>query len=139
AELSGHPGEEVEEGGERLRLGAQGKNPRVAREVNHHEIVLVTRHAGCRSGPQITVNQIKHMRCMRRGGRKRKANMATQQARVAKMLSRSPSARNVCTTTKLSQSVAVGVTKPAVPGGGIRSRGESIGQRRRRSWRWSSG
>jgi len=57
AELSGHPGEEVEEGGERLRLGAQGKSPRVVREVvNHHEIVLVTRHAGYRSGPQITVN-----------------------------------------------------------------------------------
>ena len=64
--------------------------------------------------------------------------MATQLARMAKMLSRSSSARNVCTTTKLSQSVAAGVTKAAVPGGG-RSRGESSGQRRRRSWRWSSG
>ena len=65
AELSGHPGEEVEEGGERLRLGTLGKSPRVVREVvNHHEIVLVTRHAGYRSGPQITVNQIKHMRRM---------------------------------------------------------------------------
>ena len=29
AELSGHPGKEVEEGGESLRLGAQGKIPRV--------------------------------------------------------------------------------------------------------------
>ena len=29
AELSGHPGEEVEEGGKGLRLGAQRKNPRI--------------------------------------------------------------------------------------------------------------
>ena len=65
--------------------------------------------------------------------------MATQLARVAKMLSKSPSARNVCTTTKLSQSVVAGVTKPVVPGGERRSHGESSGQRRqRRSWRWSS-
>ena len=77
---------------------------------------------------------------MRRRRGKRKTNMATQLARVAKMLSRSPSARNVCTTTKLSQSVASGVTKPVVPGGRRRSRGEGSGQRRRRrSWRWSSG
>ena len=67
AELSGHPGKVVE-CGEGLRLGAQRKRPRVVREVvNHHEIVLVTRHAGYRSGPQITVNQIKHTHRMRRG------------------------------------------------------------------------
>ena len=92
-----------------------------------------------RRSPQVTVNKIKGMHRLRRRRGKRKTNMATQLARVAKMLSRSPSARNVCTTTKLSQSVAAGVTKPAVPGGG-RSRGESSGQRRRRrSWRWSRG
>ena len=37
AELSGHPGKEVEEGGKCLRLGAQRKSPRVMREIiNHH-------------------------------------------------------------------------------------------------------
>jgi hypothetical protein len=37
AELSGHPGREVEEGGKGLRLGAQRKIPRVMREIiNHH-------------------------------------------------------------------------------------------------------
>src|SRR6185437_9841357 len=72
AELSGHPGEEVEEGGEGLRLGAQRKRPRVVREViDHHQIVLVTRKAKYRRGPQVTVNKVKCMRRMRRRRRKR--------------------------------------------------------------------
>jgi hypothetical protein len=44
--------------------------------------------------------------------------MATQLARMAEMLIRSLFARKMCTTTKLSQSVAAGVTKPALPGNG---------------------
>jgi hypothetical protein len=44
--------------------------------------------------------------------------MATQLARMGEILIRCPSARNMCTTTELSQSVAAGVTKPAVPGSG---------------------
>ena len=44
AELSGHPGEEVEEGGKGLRLGAQRKSPRVMREIiNHHQIVFIAK------------------------------------------------------------------------------------------------
>ena len=63
AELSGHPGKEVE-GGEGLRLGAQRKRPRVVREViDHHQIVLITRKAKYRRGPQVTVKKVK---CMRR-------------------------------------------------------------------------
>jgi hypothetical protein len=54
----------------------------------------------------------------RRRRRERKANMATQLARMAEMLIRSMSARKMCTMTELSQSVAAGVTKPAVPGSG---------------------
>jgi hypothetical protein len=63
------------------------------------------------------VNEIKGMGRMRRR-REREADMATQLARMAEMLIRSPSARKVCTTTELSQSVATGLTKPAVPGSG---------------------
>jgi hypothetical protein len=46
--------------------------------------------------------------------------MVTQLARMAEMLIRSSSARKMCTMTELSQSqsVAAGVTKPAVPGSG---------------------
>jgi hypothetical protein len=78
AELSGHPGKEVEEGGEGLRLGAQRKSPRVIRKIiNNDQIVFITRHAEYRRCPQVTVNQIKSMRNMRRGRRKRKSNMTT--------------------------------------------------------------
>ena len=36
AELSRHPGEEVEEGGKGLRLVAQRKSPRVMRKIINH-------------------------------------------------------------------------------------------------------
>jgi len=41
--------------------------------------------------------------------------MTTKLARMTEVLSRSPSTRNIGTMTKLSQNVAAGVTKPAVP------------------------
>jgi hypothetical protein len=87
--------------------------------IDHFQVVLVARDTGNKRSPQITVNKIKGMRRMRRR-RKRKANMATQLARMAEMLIRSSSARKMCTMTELSQSqsVAAGVTKPAVPGSG---------------------
>ena len=44
--------------------------------------------------------------------------MTTKLARMTKVLSRSPSTRNISTTTKPSQNVTAGVTKPAVPGVG---------------------
>ena len=51
--------------------------------------------------------------------------MTTELARMAEGLSRSPSTRNIGTTTELSQNVAARVTKTAVPGGGRRCRGKS--------------
>ena len=51
--------------------------------------------------------------------------MTTKLARMAEVLSRSPSTRNIGTTTELSQNVAAGVTKTAVPGGEIRCRAKS--------------
>ena len=78
AELGGHPGKEVEEGGEGLRLGAQRKSPRVMRKIiNHHQIVFIARNAEYRRGPPVTVNKIKGMRSMRRRRRKMKSNMMT--------------------------------------------------------------
>jgi len=140
AELSGHPGKEVEEGGEGLRLGTQRKRPRVVREViDHHQIVLVAREAEYRGGPQVTVNKVECMRRMRGRRGKRKSNMTTELARMAEGLSRSPSTRNIGTTTELSQNVAARVTKTTVPSGGRRRRGKSgrprrPGRRRRREW-----
>ena len=101
AELSGHPGEEVE-GGKGLRLGEQRESPRVVREIiDHHQIVFVARKAENRRGPQVTVNKSEGMRRMRRRGKK-KPNMTTKLARMAEVLSRSPSTRNIGTTTELS-------------------------------------
>ena len=56
---------------------------------------------------------------------------------MTEVLSRSPSTWNIGTTTELSQNVAAGVSKPAVPGGGRRCHGKSS-RRRRRSRRQSS-
>ena len=75
AELSGHPGKEVEEGGEGLRLGAQRESPRVMGEIIHHDqIIFIATYAEYRRYPQVTVNKIKSMRSMRRR-RKKKSNM----------------------------------------------------------------
>src|SRR6185312_2900578 len=56
---------------------------------------------------------------------------------MTEVLSRSPSTRNICTTTKLSQNIADGVSKPAVPSSGRRRHGKS--SRRWRSRKRSSG
>jgi hypothetical protein len=100
--------------------------------INDHQIILIARNAKCKRGPQITVNKIKSMSSMRR--RKRKSNMTTKLACMAEMLTRSPSARKVCTTVELSQHIAAGVTEPTVPGKGSGSGGKSSGMRR-----WYSG
>ena len=107
--------------------------------IDHHQIILITRKAKNRRGLQVTVNKIKCMRRMRR--RKREPNMTTELARMAEGLSRSPSTRNIGTTTELSQNVAARVTKTAVPGGGRRRRGKSGRPRRpgRRRREWCSG
>ena len=55
---------------------------------------------------------------------------------MTKVLCRSPSTWNIGTMPELSQNVAAGVTKPAVPGGGRRRHGKS--SRRRRSRRRGS-
>ena len=86
---------------------------------------------------QVTMNKIKNMCRMRGRRRKRKSNMTTKLARMTEVLSRSPSTRNIGTTTKLSQNVTAGVTKPAVPSGRRRRRGK--GSKRRGSRRQNSG
>ena len=48
---------------------------------------------------------------------------------MTEVLSRSPSTWNIGTTTELSQNVAAGVSKPAVPGG-RRMKGRKGGERR---------
>src|SRR6185312_799898 len=99
--------------------------------INNDQIIFVARHAEYRRCPQVTVNKIKSMRSMRRGRRKKKSNMTTKLARMTEVLSKSPSTWNIGTMTELSQNVAAGVSKPAVPGGGRRCHGKSSRRRRR--------
>ena len=78
AELSGHPGKEVEEGRESLRLSAQRESPRVMRKIiNNDQVIFISRQAEYRRCSQVTVDEIKSMRSMRRRRRKRKSNMTT--------------------------------------------------------------
>jgi hypothetical protein len=66
--------------------------------------------------------------------KKKEGDMTTQLARMAEMLTRSPSARKVCTRAELSQHIAAEMTEPMVLGRGSGSGGK--GSRRRR---WYSG
>jgi hypothetical protein len=127
AELSGHPVKEVKKGGEGVRLGMQREGPGVVREIiNDHQIILITRNAGYRRSPHIIVDKIKSMRSMRkRRRRKRKSNMMTKLACLTKVLSSSPSTRDISTMTNLSQNISAGMTESVVPSGGRRCHGES--------------
>jgi len=133
AELSGHPGEEVGERGERLRLGAQRKGLRIVREViEDYQVVLVPRDAGDRRSPQVTVDEIKDVSHVGGGSGERETNVATQLARVAETLIRRLRESDIYTMAKLSQCVAAGVTKTTVPSGGRRGGGEGSGRGERR-------
>jgi hypothetical protein len=51
----------VAESGERLGLGTQGKSPGVMGEIiDHHQVVLIARHAENRRSPQVAMDKIKH-------------------------------------------------------------------------------
>jgi hypothetical protein len=66
AELSGYPSKEVAKSGESLGLGTQRKSPGIMGEIiDHHQVVLIARHAENRRGPQVAVNKIKCTRGMR--------------------------------------------------------------------------
>jgi hypothetical protein len=52
AELCGHPSEEVKERGKRIRLGTQGKGPRIMQKIiDNHKIVLIARNTDNRRCP----------------------------------------------------------------------------------------
>jgi hypothetical protein len=62
----------------------------VRKIIDHYQAVLVARNTRNRRSPQITVNKIKGMHRMRRRGRKRKANMATQLAHMTEDVHQKP-------------------------------------------------
>jgi hypothetical protein len=47
--------------GKRFGLGTQGKSPGVMGEIiDHHQVVLIARHAENKRSPQVAMNKIKH-------------------------------------------------------------------------------
>jgi hypothetical protein len=62
AELGGDPGEEVCEGGERVRLQPNRRSPKKMRKIiQNHQIVFITRETEYRGGQEITMNLVKSM------------------------------------------------------------------------------
>jgi hypothetical protein len=60
--LRGHISEKVRERGERVRLMAQRKGPRVMSTIiQNNQIVLISRNTGYKRSPKITMDQIKRM------------------------------------------------------------------------------
>jgi hypothetical protein len=50
----------VAKSGESLGLGTQRKSPGIMGEIiDHHQVVLIARHAENRRSPQVAVNKIK--------------------------------------------------------------------------------
>jgi hypothetical protein len=60
--LIGYPSKEVAKSGERLGLGTQRKSLGIMEEIiDHHQVVLIARHAKNKRSPQVAVNKIKYM------------------------------------------------------------------------------
>jgi hypothetical protein len=81
--------------------------------INDHQIILITRNAEYRRSPHITVDE------------KEKEEEEEELACPTEVLSSSPSTRDICTTTNLSQNISARVTESAVPSGGGRCHGKS--------------
>jgi hypothetical protein len=59
-ELRGHISEKVRERGERVRLMAQRKGPRVISTIiQNNQIIFISRNTGYRRSPKIAMDQIK--------------------------------------------------------------------------------
>jgi hypothetical protein len=83
--------------------------------INDHQIILITRNAEYRRSPHITVDEKK----------KEEEEEEEELACPTEVLSSSPSTRDICTTTNLSQNISARVTESAVPSGGGRCHGKS--------------
>jgi hypothetical protein len=81
--------------------------------INDHQIILITRNAEYRRSPHITVDE------------KKEKEEEEELACPTEVLSSSPSTRDICTTTNLSQNISARVTESAVPSGGGRCHGKS--------------
>jgi hypothetical protein len=90
--LSGYPGEEVSEAGERVRLQPKGESPKeMGVVVQNDQVVFVAGEAEDRRRPEITVDKIKGLSSPGRGSGKRKAGVTTELTSMTEALRRAPS------------------------------------------------
>jgi hypothetical protein len=81
AKLCGHKGKEVGEGGEGVKLLAQGKSPWVVGAViEDDQVLLVTRDTRNRGGPKVTVYEVKGLKGSSKWARKGQLDMLTKLA-----------------------------------------------------------
>jgi hypothetical protein len=93
--------------------------------IDHHQVVLIARHAENRRSPQVAMDKIKHTSGMGGRGLEGKANVTAQLARMTQVLIVSLRAPNVGTTTELHQGIPARMAEATVPSGGGSSGGES--------------
>jgi hypothetical protein len=85
------PGEDVGEGGERVRLQPKRESPQEMRQVIlNDEVVFVTREADDRRSPEITMDKIKGLSSPRRGSGKRKTRVTTELTSMTETLRGAP-------------------------------------------------
>jgi hypothetical protein len=117
--LGGYPGEEVSEGGKRVRLQPKGESPKEMRVVvQNDQVVFVAGEAKDRRRPEITVDKIKGLNSPGRGGGKRKTGVTAKLTSMTEVRRRAPSIGYVRVAGKLGHDVRSRVPKATVPNGG---------------------
>jgi hypothetical protein len=91
-ELGGNPGEEVSEGGKRVRLQSKGESPKkMGVVVQNDQVVFVPGEAKDRRRPEIAVDKIKGLNSPRRGSGERKTRVTAELTSMTEALRRAPS------------------------------------------------
>jgi hypothetical protein len=88
-ELGGYPGEEVSEGGKRVRLQPKGESPKeMGVVIQNDQVVFVAREAKDRRCPEITVDKIKGLNSSGRGSGKGKTGVMAELTSMTEALKR---------------------------------------------------
>jgi hypothetical protein len=142
--LGGYPGEELSEGGKRVRLQPKGESPKkMGVVVQNDQVVFVVGEAKDRRRPEITVDKIKGLNNPGRGSGKRKTGVTAELTSMTKALRRAPSIRYVWVAGKLGHGVRFRMPEATVPngrgGGGSSKSMWCSGSSKCRRWGYSGG
>ena len=118
-ELGGDPSEEVQEGGEGVRLETQRKSPqKVGEVIKNQQIVLKAGEAGDRRGPEVAVDKIERLGGSGGGMGEGKASVATQLASVTQGNRTGSTTRNDGAGRQLGQNIVARMAESTVLGSG---------------------